>query len=273
MNERNNRLSGGTLAGIVCAAVAAGALICAAIWFTRKYWRRKCCSSRTDVSHLAEQKHASDESSPPSSSGEKALVEAEGSTPRRSHTPFSPDHFSRHPELDSREVGANVPSNVHNGLGIGGMSSRRYAPTNPDPSPTSVTDHAPQLPEHSSEPTLDYHSPVSPPHSGSATPPACANGPVSPMTPATKTFVPYTPSNYGVEPPSSVPRTIRQVPPSMPQEYSAVSLGSVANIYRGSSMPNIYRGLSKSGGGEAPWAYLSAEDARRGGWRNEEGGA
>jgi len=93
------------------------------------------------------------------------------------------------------------------------------------------------------------------------------------MTPATKTFVPYTPSNYGVEPPSSVPRTIRQVPPSMPQEYSAVSLGSVANIYRGSSMPNIYRGLSKSGGGEALWAYLSAEDARRGGWRNEEGGA
>lgn len=38
-----------------------------------------------------------------------------------------------------------------------------------------------------------------------------------------------------------------------------VSLGSTANIYRGLSQH-----------GEAPWAYLSPEEAVRGGWRNGE---
>jgi len=78
------------------------------------------------------------------------------------------------------------------------------------------------------------------------------------MTP-TYRYAPYTPLTYGNEPPSSVPRTVSVAPSSLQYDYSAASLGSTANIYRG---------LSKSGG--APWAYLSPEEAVRGGWRNGE---
>ena len=83
-------------------------------------------------------------------------------------------------------------------------------------------------------------------------------------------------------------------PPSIPQPYSTVSLGSTAEIYRRlDSSIDLYRGLSarprghsgrasaspqKAGGGRdtideegPPWDFLSAEDAVGGGWRNSVG--
>ena len=207
----------------------------------------------------------------------------------------SPIPVSHRPELDSFPV-SSAPSSAgavdeysSKGLGIVGHSQSRYVPTNPDPPSAVELDHSNptivlQHQENRHDTADPQQSPISPPMFGSSnTPHRSIDGTVSPMTPATKWQTPYTPSHYGNEPPSSILRTIRHVPPSLPQGYSAVSLGSMADIYRapgarpgtvGDStenlQTNIYQGLSKSRGEGAPWEYLSAERALKDGVHNEE---
>ncbi|KAK0946027.1 hypothetical protein LTR29_002608 [Friedmanniomyces endolithicus] len=194
---------------------------------------------------------------------------AEGSTPPGT------DHILRHAELDAVTGRVSAPPPVDtaavHGLGIAGMSPRRYAPTNPDPEPATDEEHSPTdtaSPTGLSEAPGDRLLPVSPAVSSLAPLPDTPNisntpvglSAVSPVTPSYRhSSTPYTPSAYQFEPPSSVPRTAAAKPPSLPQDYSLASLGSSANIYRG---------LSQNGG--APWAYLSPEEAVGGGWRNEE---
>ncbi|KAK4546971.1 hypothetical protein LTR36_001703 [Oleoguttula mirabilis] len=281
-------ISRAVIAGIICGAAAAGALIAATLWYTRKYWLTCLRPKRQGRdSGFFNEKRSSESGEATCTrgvNGNGMLGEAGGHTPASPTKHYSPDDFSRHPELDGRPVGTMSPRPIDNitvrGLGIGDFSPQRYAPTNPDPlSATdegSPTDYiAPLAIRHEvSEAPTDRSLPASPAVSSLAPPdtphtntntntssPSGSNGPVSPLTP-TYRYTPYTPSAYGGgnEAPSSVPRTVSAAPPSLPQDYSAVSLGSTANIYRG---------LSQRGG--APWAYLSPEEAVRGGWRNEEG--
>ncbi|KAK5113579.1 hypothetical protein LTR85_010807 [Meristemomyces frigidus] len=277
-------LSRGVIAGIICGAAAAGALVGAALWHTRKRWLA-CFQPKKHDSGIRnfDEKHSSD-GSDPSGTGKGMLAETQCNTPSSPTEHYSPDDILHHSELDSRAIGTTSPHSIENttvrGLGIGSFGPQRYAPANPDPlSATdegSPTDYIAPLSVRSvrpgiSEAPTDRPLPASPPVSSLAAPdtphtnassPTSSNGPVSPLTP-TYRYTPYTPSAYGGsnEPPSSVPRTVPAAPPSLPQDYSAVSLGSMANIYRG---------LSLNGG--APWAYLSPEEAVRGGWRNEDGG-
>ncbi|KAK3622094.1 hypothetical protein LTR56_022395 [Elasticomyces elasticus] len=271
-NSSSNTTSPGLIAGVAVGAAAVCALIAAALWFTRRRWL-PCCGG---------QRH--NKPSNPGSGSEK-LSTSNSTPPSTGHTGeekispsfLSPDHITQPVELEGRTGSISAPWPVDTitvrGLGIAGVNQKRYAPTNPDP--TSATDEA----EHSpidisppvglSEAAGERPLPASPAISGPASPPTSpvntpeGGGAVSPLTPAYEhTYTaPYTPSAYTYEPPSSVPRTVAVAPPSLQQEYSLVSLGSSSNIYRG---------LSQRGG--APWAYLSPEDAVRGGWRNGEEG-
>ncbi|KAK5683450.1 hypothetical protein LTS10_004982 [Elasticomyces elasticus] len=270
-NSSSNRTSPGLIAGVVVGAAAVCALIAAALWFTRRRWL-PCCGDRRHKSSdpgSASEKLSTSNNTPPST----------GHTGEEKSAPafLSPDHISQPVELEGRSGSVSAPWPVDTitvrGLGIAGVNQKRYAPTNPDP--TSATDgDAEQSPIDTSPPVVGQSEsaerplPASPAISGSASPPSSpppdqVNTPsaVSPLTPAYKhtSTAPYTPSAYAYEPPSSVPRTVAVAPPSLTQEYSLVSLGSSSNIYRG---------LSQRGG--APWAYLSPEDAVRGGWRNGE---
>ncbi|KAK3619793.1 hypothetical protein LTR56_023807 [Elasticomyces elasticus] len=270
-NSSSNATSPGLIAGVAVGAAAVCALIAAALWFTRRRWL-SCCGG---------QRH--NKSSNPGSSSER-LGTANSTPPSTGHTEaekntstfLSPDHIHQPVELEGRSGSVSalwpVDTIAVRGLGIAGVNQKRYAPTNPDP--TSATDgdaeHSPidiSLPVVLSEAADERPLPASPAISGPASPPTSpvntpeGSGAVSPLTPAYKntSTAPYTPSAYAYEPPSSVPRTVTAAPPSLQQEYSLVSLGSSSNIYRG---------LSQRGG--APWAYLSPEDAVRGGWRNGE---
>ncbi|KAK5695415.1 hypothetical protein LTR97_008922 [Elasticomyces elasticus] len=268
-NSSSNTTSPGLIAGVAVGAAAICALILAALWFIRRRWL-PCCGG---------QRH--NKSSNPGSSSEK-LGTANSTPPSTGHaeaekntsTFLSPDHIHQPVELEGRSGSVSAPWPVDTiavrGLGIAGVNQKRYAPTNPDP--TSATDgdaeHSPidiSLPVVLSEAADERPLPASPAISGPASPPSSppneGESAVSPLTPAYKhtSSTPYTPSAYAYEPPSSVPRTVAVAPPSLGQEYSLVSLGSSSNIYRG---------LSQRGG--APWAYLSPEDAVRGGWRNGE---
>lgn len=276
-------MSRGVVAGIICGAAAAIALVGAALWYTRKHWLT-CLYPQTydrGASTFHEkQRHDS------GNMGKGMLAPTQANTPASPIKHYSPDDFSSQPELEGRQITSASPRPIIDttvrGLGIGDYSPQRYAPTNPDPlSATdegSPTDYIAPLTVRSvrpgvSEAPTDRPLPASPPVSSLAPPdtphtnsssPAGSNGPVSPITPTYYRYTPYTPSAYGGgdEPPSSVARTVSTAPPSLPQDYSAVSLGSTSNIYRG---------LSKSHSGRAPWAYLSPENAVSGGWRNEEG--
>ncbi|KAK4952672.1 hypothetical protein LTR10_009478 [Elasticomyces elasticus] len=265
-NSSSNATSPGLIAGVAVGAAAVCALIAAALWFTRRRWL-PCCGG---------QRH--NESSNPGSSSEK-LGTANSTPPSTCHTEaekntltfLSPDHIHQPVELEGRSGSVSAPWPVdtiaERGLGIAGVNQKRYAPTNPDP--TSATD-VPidiSLPVVLSEAADERPLPASPAICGPASPPTSpvntpeGSGAVSPLTPAYKhtSTAPYTPSAYAYDPPSSVPRTVAAAPPSLQQDYSLASLGSSSNIYRG---------LSQRGG--APWAYLSPEDAVRGGWRNGE---
>ncbi|KAK5697065.1 hypothetical protein LTR17_024059 [Elasticomyces elasticus] len=270
-NSSSNTTSPGLIAGVAVGAAAVCALIAAALWFTRRRWLPCCGGARHNKSSnpgSGSEKLSSLNSTPPST----GQTEAEKNT----STFLSPDHISQPVELEGRSGSVSAPWPVDTitvrGLGIAGVNQKRYAPTNPDP--TSATDAEEHSPVETSPPvallseaTNDRPLPASPAISGPASPPTSPvntpeeSGAVSPLTPAYKhtSTAPYTPSAYAYEPPSSVPRTVVAAPPSLQQEYSLVSLGSSSNIYRG---------LSQRGG--APWAYLSPEDAVRGGWRNGE---
>ncbi|KAK5745682.1 hypothetical protein LTR17_001181 [Elasticomyces elasticus] len=272
-NSSGSPTSPGLIAGVAVGAAAVCALIAAALWFTRRRWL-PCCGGRRDNkssnSGSGSEKLGTENITPPST----------GHTGEEKITPsfLSPDHITQPVELEGRSGSVSAPWPVDTitvrGLGIAGVNQKRYAPTNPDP--TSATEDAEQSPIDISPTAVGLREaagerplPASPAISGPASPPTSpvntpeGSGAVSPLTPAYKhtATAPYTPSAYAYEPQSSVPRTVVAPPPSVQQEYSLVSLGSSGDIYRG---------LSQRGG--APWAYLSPEDAVRGGWRNGEEG-
>lgn len=183
---------------------------------------------------------------------------------------YSPDHFARFPEADSRTASIAEAPSQPGGLGISVVypSLGSYRVSNLDynhdelPAPRPGTVEAPVF--------SDRPLPKSPPVSSLASPGIApsSSAEASPVSP----FQPYTPSKYAsstYEPPTSIPRTSSSVPPSLPQHYSAASMGGTTlNGHEYESSP--YRGTSASGQ-RPPWAYLSAEDARNGGWRNSEG--
>ena len=296
----NSKKHSTTLIAAVCGGVAAIALICAGGWYTRKNWARLFSHTRSsNVTQDLDEKKDNNLPEMHSSSGEDGIAEAAGSTPLPAKEYLSPAQSSEQPELDSVSVSSPLPSGVGEGsatgLGIKGGVQSRYTPTISDPpSAVELENNTPAMvmqprkPEYN--PADEHQLPVSPPLSGSTDVPYAtgsaldSEAAISPVTPVYKAYTPYTPSHYGNELPSSLPRTIRQVPPSLPQEYSAVSLGSMADIYRGpgngpeeglvkgtaSLQSSIYQGLNWSRGEGAPWAYLSAENARTGGWRNDD---
>jgi len=262
---------GGLVAGVAVGVVAACALLAAGLFATRRHWLT-CCGRPHGREHrdLQMEKPSAEGSTPPGTGKTEDTPDLRGV-----ETFHSPDHILRHAELDAVTGRVSAPPPVDtaavHGLGIAGMSPRRYAPTNPDPEPATDEEHSPTdtaSPTGLSEAPGDRLLPVSPAVSSLAPLPDTPNisntpvglSAVSPVTPSYRhSSTPYTPSAYQFEPPSSVPRTAAAKPPSLPQDYSSASLGSSANIYRG---------LSQHGG--APWAYLSPEEAVGGGWRNEE---
>ncbi|KAK0782513.1 hypothetical protein LTR91_022759 [Friedmanniomyces endolithicus] len=269
--SRPSGTPGGLVAGVVVGIVGACTLLAAGFFAARRHWFTCCGRPHGRERRELQMDKPSTKASTPLSTGKTE------DTPelRGVGTFHSPDHIPRPAELNGCTGSVSDPRPVDtvavHGLGIAGMSPRRYAPTNPDP--TSATDegHRPTgtaPPAGVSEAPGDHPLPVSPAVSSLAPlpdTPSISNTPVglsavSPVTPSYRhSSTPYTPSAYQFEPPSSVPRTAAAKPPSLPQDYSSASLGSSANIYRG---------LSQHGG--APWAYLSPEEAVGGGWRNEE---
>ena len=266
-------VSGGLIAGVAVGAFAVCGLLVAALWFTRSFLLSCCLPSRKSSSGSigTEKQGSGSASSPSGTSKASGQTSAEGPTPRMPSAFHSPDHVPMHAELEGRFGSVSAPWPVDTvgvrGLGIAGINQRRYAPTNPDPMSAvdeehSPTDVGPPTRPGTSEMPGDRPLPASPAVSSVPSPNTAdlssspgGIGAVSPIT--THTQAPYTPSAYGYEPPSSVPRTVAAAPPSMPQDYSLVTLGSSANIYRGLSRHET-----------APWAYLSPEEAVRGGWRN-----
>ncbi|KAK0310579.1 hypothetical protein LTR01_003732 [Friedmanniomyces endolithicus] len=268
---RTSGTSVGLIAGVVVGALAACALFAAGLFATRWYWLTCFGRSPENKRRNSGVEKPSTEASTPPCTGKAE----EGADLRSAGAFHSPDHIPRHAELDgctgsvSDRRPVDTPA-VH-GLGIAGIDPRRYAPTNPDPTSAIDGEHSPTdtvPPAGPSEAPGDHPLPASPAVSSLAPladTPSIGTTPgglsaVSPVTPSYRPIsMPYTPSAYQYEPPSSVPRTAAAKPPSLPQDYSLASLGSSANIYRG---------LSQHGG--APWAYLSPEEAVGGGWRNEE---
>ncbi|KAK0254452.1 hypothetical protein LTR91_002804 [Friedmanniomyces endolithicus] len=268
---RSSGTSVGLLAGVVVGALVACALLAAGLFATRRYELTCFGRSRRSERGNPETEKPSTEASTPPSTGKNE----DGADLGGLGTFHSPDHIPRHVELDGCAGSVSDPrpmdvSAVH-GLGIAGINPRRYAPTNPDPTSATDEEHSPTdtaPPAGPGEAPGDHPLPASPAVSSLAPladTPSIGTTPgglsaVSPVTPSYRPIsMPYTPSAYQYEPPSSVPRTAAAKPPSLPQDYSLASLGSSANIYRG---------LSQHGG--APWAYLSPEEAVGGGWRNEE---
>lgn len=158
------------------------------------------------------------------------------------------------------------------GLVITGLSGgREYTLNNPDPVTASQDSfRCPALrPDASEAPNTERPFPASP--AVTSVPPApetlrtnsnswpSHHSTVSPLT-QRNSGVPYTPSAYTAEPPSSMSRTMNGDSPRLPQECSVVSLGSMAEIYRGSSWY----------GRRTPWSYLSPEEPVRAGRRHAE---
>ena len=274
VEDKKTTSHAGTTAGIACGASAAVALLLGTLWYTRK----GCVGCYRARRVTGDTKGPPEESSFTSFSPSGTVLDEKGidpaaATPRSPTNMYSPALFSRHPELDGRALGVLAPQTaagrVLQGLGIDrGDHSKRYVPTNPDPA--SAVDgadtfelHAPEVggrnavtirPLPASPARSTMPSPNTPDTNNSAPP-----NTVSPASPTWK-YATYTPSIYtqDLAAPDSVPRTVPQMPPSLPQEYSAANLQGERAIYRGLSMH----------GGNAPWAYLSPEDAVQGGWRN-----
>ncbi|KAF2774236.1 hypothetical protein EJ03DRAFT_346862 [Teratosphaeria nubilosa] len=236
-------VSGGEVAGIACGSAAGVAVVALIFWWL---WRRRRTGPLSTRSKNSSNSSSSVKKSPQQTATptpgtaqlESWPVEVNGTTPQSRPQspdfPFTPEHFA----------GCQPVSEVSE-PGYGIQPQQRYTVMNPDPlSPvTPVTRVAPptkwasQQGLNESESSLPISSVGLP---GTPDSKLSARSPVSslrPQTPKTRQ-TPYASSTYdgGNEPPSSVPRVANAAPPSLPQDYSIVNLGSSTDLYRGLSV-------------------------------------
>lgn len=156
------------------------------------------------------------------------------------------------------------------------------------PTTASTTTRSPTSPVWSTPYQTHPHLPSQPQHGGSHrlqtpdheekevyTPSLYQPYPPTSLTRAHPTYTPTTTNNNSTthHPLALQPTHQPYSPAHLPQNPSTVSLGSTAEIYRRlKSCTDLYRGLAShvSTGERPPWDFLSAEDARGGGWRNSD---
>ncbi|KAH9826045.1 hypothetical protein Tdes44962_MAKER03828 [Teratosphaeria destructans] len=260
-------VSGGEVAGIACGTAACVAVVAFVLWWLRRRRRSRPLSGRSGNS--SNRSESLRKKSPQQKTGlipgtpprESWPAEVNGTAPRSRPEapdfPFTPEHFAGcQPVSEVSEPGYET------------QPQQRYTVMNPDPlSPATPVTRMTAPATWSSQGLNESKSSLPISSVGlPATPESklSTRSPVSPLRPQTPTTrqTPYASSTYdgGNEPPSSVPRMVHGAPPSLPQDYSIVSLGSSADLYRGLSV--------RGDGARRP--YLSPEDALNGGWRNDE---
>ena len=297
---------GAVVAGIICASVVAVALVGALLWLARKRLGRYYLAVRSrlgvrSASYVDNAKEGSPSSTCYSIAGVNTGKPQDPSAERETSL-----HYQHGLSPENRITGENTRKDLSPAttteqqyipdLGLSLPDLRRsdraekpdvVAATTVDKlahPPSTTPWRAPRTPAIRVLDT-DRPLPASPSVSSVPTPitPFTSNTTSSQPTASTLSATPYTPSVYHPEPPTSLPQSrgnalfVQQpaagptLPPSLPQPYSTVSLGSTAELYRRlNSSINLYRGLSTREGNneQPPWAYLSAEEAMRGGWRN-----
>lgn len=241
--------STGVITGVSCiGGIVAATVVIALIWFLRKCHISSCQSNRQE-DDIAKQKNTSKGALDKSAYTfeEYILAEGEGSKshawtakPERtkalralgSGSPES-DHFSGCLPLEAICDAFSEPSS--SGLRPSSISSTQkshsFTITNPDTQNGELVHKTLSHPSGSliqlSQLSLPFVAPSNPCRAY-RTPARCS------LT-SSNTCPIYTPSQYG-EPPSSIrgPRfTSTRPPPSLPQNYSTISLGSTADMYIG----------------------------------------
>lgn len=273
-------LSNGAVAGIVCAAAAGTALTAAVLCRTKHKWLALLHIKRNGKPST---KNDDEEDSPHISD---PCTESKKPSDRRSPKKVAfKDFANAGPRMSVASPKANERFEMH-GLGIDIRSPRRSALKNSAPEPASAIDAGTGskdlrwpflqsgnrdgaansdllLPSSPSLSCLQAPQPPSSPTTDASLPSYGGIAPASPVTPTPGyRCTAYTPSMYGKggEAPSSlVPRRVSAPPPSLPQEYSAITLPSMANIYRGLGMRD-----------DPLWAYLGPEDLVNRGQRDGE---